>query len=1254
MSTTDLIVPIRLHAMVCNNGVRSQASYRWRPDFTAMLDERAPAEPLPPYITTEDEPEHGIHLQWQLPEALATGHYDPVEGDTRFPLIPNRWLIVRHHRNGEGDALGAAGWVISSDFIIEEHSWSPPPGARFSEYIDPRATTAPERRKIGRADRLTAAAVWKDTAEGRAPHLTAIGPGLPAFAAFEPYHRNVLSFFDDLSDLEPLGRAEPRVEERPWNRNVFSYLAVGWYAERDTDILRTAKDIPGLLPPDAAGPDDVVRALGWSLPPKTSATADTRTRYLGTALGVPWERAGSAPRSRRPNINDVTVAAGHSTMDAAHALIAARSRSTTKADLATARRAADLTSALYHGLIETFDDADGQDDLAETLHRTWFAGRDAGCAWEITDRPTDGPTEPARHLRAEEPAWLNTLNSHQRDHDLLTPYLRAAQQRYWFLHWLVGLLTRQGKKSDQRFIDSARKQLTTLAADIKNLQDHEASLLGQVPHATGPEDLDKAITDFASRKGLRADLQLRRVASPPFYQPADPVILLQGAGADQPLGRDLDQPLKCRFPAQLLASADTVGGTYTGARAPHLPPLGKDVPAVCTALLHEFAVLDEAARARGSGGSGLYDILENPNTELHGASPTDVALLNEYTAQWSQPWLPLFLQWELHYAPTPYHSNQQTHWTFDGRDYTWNGTGALATDEDQARRLTFTGRSFLTPTLGHTLRAQIHRYRRTFRRLRDEEGKALDYLDVRLATDLDVLTQTLDGFNDWLLRQDGVARRAPDVEGAGGTVPRIGDRDSGRPPGETFQPVRAGQFFFVDLRLIDRFGQSVDLLADTEDRIKKFAPRRSASVTPTRPLFPSVEGAQRFVQLPPRLLQSARLRLEAVDAATGTRYAAGPTASCLPDPGRATARTSGDPAGPLAGWLLLNYLDQTLQVHAPDGAPLGELRVVTDASGHAKTAWNPLPESSAGRPGDSSFLLGDPQLRNFVLALLDQSADSLRALLTCIDSALATIAPTDLPPTAAHLNGRPLALLRADVTLDLNGPPLTDPGLDTILDQPAEDYPGYTWPIRFGAAQQLSDGLVGYYATDGAPGDAISYRTIRTDFPVSGRSYTVPIGNGEHLALPSRPVTETPVTHHLTLLVDPHVPVHAHTGILPSETLQLPAGLVQHALDRIRASFRLTPLLAPLRTSVVAPPGKDADPVDGIVLPQPAAAYGTWSWAEPDLADGATDPVWTSVRIAPADTRLHPDDPPPVARAGYLQLHPATPARQLRHRKETS
>ncbi len=63
---------------------------------------------------------------------------------------------------------------------------------------------------------------------------------------------------------------------------------------------------------------------------------------------------------------------------------------------------------------------------------------------------------------------------------------------------------------------------------------------------------------------------------------------------------------------------------------------------------------------------------------------------------------------------------------------------------------------------------------------------------------------------------------------------------------------------------------------------------------------------------------------------------------------------------------------------------------------------------------------------------------------------------------------------------------------------------------------------------------------------------------------------------------------------------------------------------------------------DPVVVPPLSARYGTWSWAQPQAS--ATDvPDWDERGLIPADHLTHPDDAPPTARAGYLQLHPATP-----------
>ncbi|WP_405408017.1 hypothetical protein [Streptomyces decoyicus] len=1261
--TTDLIVPIRLHALVSNDMVNSAGGpfSRWRTDYELMLEEGTPPEP-PAGQGAEERVPFGVRLQWQFPEALAAGHYDEKTEVTTFPLVPNRWLIVRYFdpkgqpTPANRNAVHAKGWLVHSDYLESDYpdrdDWAKLKVPRFR---DPESA---ETTFLSLVTDVTDEP-WTDPGR-REPFLTSVGPGLPAFAAYEPYHEGVFSLHDDLEDLK-----DGVIDTYPPD-NRLSYLAVGWYSEQPADILAQALDIPGLLPPDRTDPEAVLEALGWALPGTVPGTL-RNTLYVGTALGVTWKQRNYLPPSDKPDpVNaPLKVAVGHSVGDAAAALTAHQTRSAENGH---------LLSALFHGTIDSFDTPGGDDELDEALRSSWFAGHEAGYAWRLVERRGDGFVDDAegsaaarRTARATDPQWLVRLNDQQAAYDAELPKLRSLQGRTWALWFLRNRATREGAHAPG-FDAAADAQLDpaaspngkpSIAGLTKAQYEKVATLAAELPRGDTPEELEAAIADFVARPDIDVPegMALQREMSENYYTPADPVVVIEGANVTEPLARDTPLPVR---PAGDLLQSLRIGGSFenvpTNPPAPRLdgfpPPVGS--------LLAEFALLDKAAwtPAAAPGPTALHNVIAHPDLNVTGS-------LAQYTAFWKQPWLPMYLQWDVRYVPTPFRTGNTEHWEFDGNAYLWKGSGSTAEGASSSLRRIFRGRSFLTPTVRYVVERQLDRYLETYP---DAEGMGVRQLREDVS-DLDMLSQTLDGFHDWLLTQSGAARplrsRVPvpsaleRLLGDAASCPAPSGHSDTDPADDTFQPVRAGQFFFYDLRIIDRFGRVVDLTNDAQNNYERFPPIRALSVLPDarKPLYPDPIGAQRFIQLPPRLLQPARVRLAAVHALDGAALPAAPT-----------AREAGTPATPVAGWLLVNRLDETLMVYAPDGSPLGEMRVLNTTQA---IAWNPLPHSPFPDPASPAFTAAYPRLAGFIAGLRGQTSPHLAfsALLDTIDGTLDGIVDPSAQDDAvpSRLIGRPVALVAADLTIDLQGLPLTDPGWSTAPIPPSdgvvagtasvdtasgEDYPGrdgYRWPVRLGSAERLTDGLIGYFASDSGPDGAVTHTTLFTEQRTREyrHPYLQPIGTGSGLALPATLPGEAAVTHHLSVLMDPHAVVHATTDILPVARLALDADFVHTSLTQIRASFRLHPLLA-----VARPPASQDEAAfargpgpgsgleeDSIVMPHPAAWHGEWTWAEPRDRAGEV-PEWLEFPIAMADTYAYPGEPVAEARAGYLQLKP--------------
>jgi hypothetical protein len=72
----------------------------------------ADAGPLP--FSTASRPSPGAHLMWTLPSTLRHGNQSTITGDVDFPLVPNRWLVMRIAYPNDDSAPALTAAIINS------------------------------------------------------------------------------------------------------------------------------------------------------------------------------------------------------------------------------------------------------------------------------------------------------------------------------------------------------------------------------------------------------------------------------------------------------------------------------------------------------------------------------------------------------------------------------------------------------------------------------------------------------------------------------------------------------------------------------------------------------------------------------------------------------------------------------------------------------------------------------------------------------------------------------------------------------------------------------------------------------------------------------------------------------------------------------------------------------------------------------------------------------------------------------------
>ncbi|NBE29635.1 hypothetical protein GVY41_01300 [Frigidibacter albus] len=1182
-------------------------------------------KPVDPFSAPVVRPA-GIHLHWALPDGLLRGE---LRDDPGAPMpmraLPNRWLVVRMTGPQKARRLDLAAWVIES-----------------------------ERGKVWRLDEYPDGPAEGDGDELEPTELDGIIGGSPNWTAVYDATRNRFAFHDPLAGVDA-GRVTTKLA---------SYVVIGWWSLRTNDPLAssywpfavsrrlsefgwTASTAP-MGPKPAFQPQAVKLAatreaagfsrqvdvrsalkLSASQAPLARAFNEVRfdmvgmpgflTRYdtlmHGCVYGVPLTGGIGKDLAPKAAAIDLSMAPTLERLIAAQAAkglgITARSKREYFESL--------LTSVANSSIL-TLGDRDGVVKLDEAEHADGFeAFRGPETYEDVIVERSQSALKAGRPLRTKRAAKESGAP------------IKAE---------VIWKGTRTGRSTASEY------EMRQTASDLSR------KMFG------GPISNDAPVTRRVARPGPR------------YHRAVAPVVGLRNFGRTNRFsdGRFDDGALVCRWTMELVTG---FGERYKA--ADYLPLLqASALPALTNTLLQHsylydpymmtwaFAAIQQVvpakyaapmqSRLRGEmalrySADGVYDgvapVARGSGTTsamtkmgiseelrrfslFEGRDPSPVGITS-----WAQPWCPVWLEWEAVLEP----GLALQGWLLDRVEF----TGASETD---GKTLTLRGRAAITSGLAKSYQAVIESYL-IAENQRDAAGAgeiaesheaALSDLAAFLR-EADLGSVTLDAVSDaWLAVQNGPDGRDMPV------APEVADalKALGLP-----RLVASGKLQLARARIIDSFGRFRDLAA--------------GGITLPVALETTTRTGARAMSLPPRLSLPARIMWRFVDPAD-----AGPA----PAEGRLDQAEPANTVNPIAGFILPDFMDESIEVFDQTGTPLGEVL-------HDPVTGGLIWEGGVGREGPavtlpeqglppSARLCGriaqgmiDADIAQRANAETADKESPLSAFLRAVDTTMWSVDASlaFAGATIAGLVGRPVAvvstLLWLDIPQELSLTGAFGANANAIRDMLIreavfEAVKTQAFEVRLGELAKGYDGLYGYFIGE----DFQHFHLVEKEvgraarLNGSGQGFRALLGTiaaqiGTDLLPALSPIdcpyiiaSEALPLHsgqrvRLTLLMHPSARVHATTGILPRKSLELVRDWVAPGLGRIAPSARIGPVII--------------DP-DKVRLPKIAAFGANQTWTRRDgpltwrddpilsatqaalLPDGRVTLQEGYIRIAPADT----------------------------------
>ncbi len=893
------------------------------------------------------------------------------------------------------------------------------------------------------------------------------------------------------------------------------------------------------------------------------------------------------------------------------------------------------------------------------LHDARFTISPAGIEWIVVraESDTDDPSTKAGRqsipLNEEQTQALTDLNTLQSTLNALNNTIASQRNELFMLNYKLYVISIQRTNPIPQCVqDKVLQSFDALKAELQKNIDQQTSETSTITDKT------TALSNL-----LGADFILKSAELPGFAAPNDPVIMVAGADLDTKLSASsvnmnfemLDVRYTGQFITQLEVSYDFQGTSESfPINATDLLdeitfPSWKAFPKEVMDLWVETLLLDLSTASiiaiiyfdkRGISESTYTAKTQNGGTESPLEELTKIIQTNQskiyndadelqipkaalvaaagflgippahaaIAFRTKQPWTPIFMDWKVKWFPNSLDSTTPLEdWELAELDYLWEGKNI--SDENA---LTFSGRSVLNPSIAQNIQLKLSTFKDdpNYDDLPDFIKDDLEYAAGRIKN-LDILTQSISGFTEQLITKTLLAsspfeNNDPEdinslLKGANESfAPELSTTDcpctnpnsSGSP--QTYSPIRSGHFQLLNVWIVDSFGQIMfgrDLPIGSPDNTPMTTVQWSESLlTPDNSENGSGLTLEKFGQLPPRLSQAAKANLD-----------------LLQNDDDNIISNSADSTSPICGWVMANHLDNSLMVFDQKGNSKGAIIKVQseDTATKESIRWDATPglNTTLGAPPD---LEENEHLAGFVNGLLEtgfEGANAFDDFMASIDSALWTLSNyANKDGNLSILLGRPLAVVRAQVSLNISGDPSykqnwCDTGKyyndDGTYKPSLPPYLSVPFSLRVGDAYLIENGVMGYFEADqyntfypvyGIDGQTQTYiniiragQTLRALPPISTGGYTSSYVEAGHTV--GLEANGTPVK--LTVLVDPVGDIPIFPGSLPFSSKVLPNGPVAEALSNLKASFRAGPLLL--------------DP-SKIKMPSPSEIKGKWAW----------------------------------------------------------